>query len=368
MPEAEKRKILIASVLKPVDDTRITEKIGESLKEINKFEVHIIGFQASIHPQGLHYYPLPFFKRLSLTRLFIPWKIFRMAMQIKPHLFIITTHELLCISVFIKLITGCKIIYDVQENYYRNIFHTSAFPGFVKPVIAFYVKLKEHVTASLMDHFFLAEKAYAEELSFQGKRFIVLENKLKISGEYDTRKRDYNHLVFSGTLAETTGLFKAIDIAVKLHDLDPNIWLSIIGYCPQPEVLKRLRTTIAPHSFIQLIGGDKHVPHRQIAALLQHAGAGIISYPLNPSTSGAMPTKLYEYLGYQLPIILIDHEPWVTLCRRYQAAVVFDPQNVDAEAVLTALRTKNFYTVVPTDVYWESEKPKLILAVTRLLS
>jgi glycosyltransferase involved in cell wall biosynthesis len=369
MAEVKKRKIVIASVLKPVNDTRMTEKIGWSLADTRRFEIHIIGFPGKVtpHPNVL-VHTLPFFKRLSFKRLLAPWAILRKISALKPDLLIITTHELLAASILAKAILGIKVIYDVQENYYRNIRFTRAFPFPLRLPIALYVRIKEILSAGLIDHFFVAEKAYVQELSFASGRHTVLENKLvkpSVSTRFDRIK---NQLLFSGTLAESTGVFKAIEVAVKLHELDPSVRLILAGHCSQQSTLSRIKKEIAIYPFITLIGGNYLIPHEQIVEHIQLASAGVIAYPNNPSTYHSIPTKLFEYLGLKLPILLTRHPEWESLCQPYSAAIPFDPERIDAEAILIALNTSHFYSVEPRNVFWDSEQPKLIRQVYQLLN
>lgn len=363
-----KRKIVIASVLKPVNDTRMAEKIGQSLAAKGQYDVHIVGFPATRHTPDLTIHPLPHFRRLSLQRLLMPWKILRTALTLRPALLIITTHELLLPAVVLKLLRGTRIIYDVQENYYRNILYTPAFSLLLRPLIALYVRIKEYVTAVAVDHFFLAERAYSEELSFPGKRFTVLENKLKLPEAMPATEKDSWQLLFSGTLAETTGVFHAIDIAVALHRLEPRITLLLIGYCARPGELRRIRHAIAPYPFIRLTGGDVLVPHESILSAIQGSGAGIIAYPYNESTRNSTPTKLFEYLGLRLPIILINHKPWRDRCAPYAAACAFEPGHIDAQNLLNALKNQHFYSREPKDVFWATEEPALIAAIANVLN
>jgi hypothetical protein len=368
MADIKKSRVVIASVLKPVNDARMAEKIGESLAG-NQFDVHIIGFPAApLSGKMLTPHPLPYFSRLSARRILMPWKIARKALALRPDVFIITTHELLGAALFVKLITRCSVIYDVQENYFRNILYTRSFPLWIRPLLAWYVRLKEILTARFIDHFFLAERSYASELSFQGAHHTILENKFKKPLRAGSQKRKLLHLIFSGTLGESTGVFIAIDLATRLHSANSAVTLTIIGYCSRPAELKKIKEAIRPLAFIRLIGGNKLVPHRQILEHLQSASAGIISYPSNPSTSGSIPTKLFEYLGLQLPILLINHPNWIDYCAPYNAAIVFDPAEIDARDILQTLRSKTFYTVAPRDVFWEAEEPGLIRQVNQLIN
>lgn len=370
MSELNKSTVVIASVLKPVDDSRMYEKIGFSLSQTNQYQVHIIGTESpGKENSAIRQHPLKPFRRISLGRLIAPWRILIKTFRLKPDFFIITTHELLYTALLIKLLTRCKVIYDVQENYYWNILYTPAFPLLVKPFIALYVRGKETVTSKFVDHFFLAEKGYAHELRFPGNQKTILENKVRISPAERKSPTSFAskktiQLLFSGTLAPTTGVFTAIDLAVKLHVLDDRIKLTIIGFSAQRAVREKIELLIKPRPFIELITQDNPVPHAEIFKRIKQADFGVVSYQINPSTMNSIPTKLYEYLGFKLPILLISHKPWVDFCNPCRAAVVFDSTNIDAVAICKEMLTKTFYTAEPTAVYWEEEEPKLIKVVS----
>ena len=120
--------------------------------------------------------------------------------------------------------TGCRVIYDIRENYFRNILYTDAFPSFLRIFIASYVRVKEWITFPFINFYFLAEAGYAGEISFMGNKKVVIENKVKrIPLPPSTKKSAKDgsiHLLFSGTLATTTGVFVAIELATKLHALE----------------------------------------------------------------------------------------------------------------------------------------------------
>lgn len=371
MPESVKATVVIASVLKPVDDTRMYSKIGLTLAESGSYSVHVIG-QGS-HPTeapNLIQHALKPFSRFSLGRILAPWKIFATILRLKPDVLIVTTHELLCAGLFAKRFTKCRLIYDLQENYYWNILYTPAFPLLIKPFVALYVRGKEVIAAPFIDHFFLAEKGYTREMRFPGSRYTVLENKARRSADSARRSEPVSEkatiqLIFSGTLAETTGVFTAIDLTIKLHVIDERFRLTIIGHAAQRHVREKIRLLIAPRPFIQLIAGDSPVPHGEILKHISRADFGMITYPINPSTMNSIPTKLYEYLGSGLPIILANHKPWVEFCLPYHAAVVFDPNHYDSAVIYDALISGRFYTTTPEGVYWEDEAEKLLAALSR---
>jgi hypothetical protein len=178
--------------------------------------------------------------------------------------------------------------------------------------------------------------AIVHELRFTKKKRVVLENKLKNTNLLREKMslRDGNiHLLFSGTIAETTGVFNAIRLATALQQIEPRIRLEIIGYCSLAKTLTQVLGEISDKPFVTLTGGDTMVPHSDILSAIQSADFGIIAYPANPSTANAIPTKLFEYLGCQLPILLINNPGWIARCEPYQA-YSFDPEHPNAQGIL----------------------------------
>ena len=355
---------MLASVLKPVDDTRMFEKIGTTLADSGQFEVSIIGYPStgsSTHPE-IKFYPLPSFERLSYKRLVAPWIIFKRINQVKPELIMINTPELLLVAILNRIFFGRKIVYDVLENHYQNIRYTSGLPWLARHIIAFVVRIAEIFTSPLFYHYILAEKGYADEMRF-ARPNIVLQNKLpkSVALKFTAKNvRGYTTLVFSGTLATSTGVFEAILLCKQLHKVDNTYSLTIVGHCALPEVLKKIKKEIYDLSFITLIGGEALVPHSRILEEISKADMGIIIYPPNPSTKSSIPTKLFEYLALQLPILIRHNEESHQLVSECAAGIVLS-EAPDYIKLSATLQTKRFAPTVPDSIYWESEVQNFIV-------
>jgi hypothetical protein len=362
----KKRRIVLASVLKPVDETRMLEKLGVTLSDSGEYEVTIIGYPSTSrtsHPT-IRFNPLPAFTRLSFKRLLIPWIIFKKINQVKPELIIINTPELLLVAILNRIFFGRKIIYDVLENYYRNIRFTSAFPAAIRWALAPLVRLKEWMSSPFIHHFFLAEAGYQKELRFANP-YTILENKLpQTLTDQSRQSRGYSKLIFTGTLAHSTGIFEAIQLTKELHQADSTFSLTVIGYCAQPEVLHELKKAIEV-PFIKLIGGDRLVPHEQILKEIDQADVGIIHYPANPSTQSSIPTKLYEYLAMRLPVLIRHNEASHELVKNCHAGIVLSVQP-DVQSLATKLKSDRFTPTPPPSVFWEPEGEKLIYSLKKL--
>jgi len=363
----KKRRIVLASVLKPIDDTRMFEKIGKSLSTNNNYEIFIIGYPSKKQPDEvkIQFIPHPNFIRLSLYRLIIPLITLQKIGKVKPDVLIVNTHELLLVAGLCRILYGSKAVYDIQENYWRNILWTRAFPPIIRQLLAIWVRGKEILLSKFVQLFILAEKGFEKEMNFFRKKFIVLENKsLLPSGFIRSRQGEKINLLFSGTISESTGVFQAIELAKQLHQSDNNVRLQIIGYCAVSSTLQKLRQSIEDYSFITLTGGDHLVPHLEILTQIACSDFGILYYPPSPHTENKIPTKLYEYLSAELPIIIQNHPSWMALCEPYCAAIAIDYNlPIHTADLLSKMKQTRFYTTPPTNVTWASEEEKLLKAI-----
>jgi len=365
------QKIVIASTLKPVNDTRMYEKIGISLGKDKGYEVHVAGYEGKIPDNTtIYFHPLYSFKRLSRARVFAPYKFLKLLFKIKPSLIIVCTYELLKATNFYRLFFKCKVIYDVQENYYSNIVHNKTYPLLLRLPLAWYVRLDELLSQSFINYYLLAEKIYEKELGFTKGKRIVLENKYK--GEIFEHKKARNdgeiRLIYTGTIAEEYGVFEAIELTKKLHNLDSTITLTITGYSPSKKTVEELKKAIEDYSFITLKGGSKLIPHHEILEEIKMADFGLICYRANKSTQSRVPTKLYEYLALQLPIILQKNTLWEEKCTPYNASLVINYRDFNAENLLVQLKTGKFYGNPPDNsLLWENEEEKLLTVVKKLI-
>jgi glycosyltransferase involved in cell wall biosynthesis len=364
MPPSSSKRVVLASVLKPVDDTRMVEKMAVSLTRDGRFAVTVIGYGKSENAMpGISIYGLGEFKRVSVARLLAPLQVLVKCYQVKPEILIVNTHELLVVGLANRILFGTEIWYDLQENYYRNIRFGGVFPRLVRTPLALFVRAKEKLLAPFFKGFFLAEKGYELELTFLGNRALVLENKVTRTTVIPRKKGAHFTFLFSGTLAESTGVFDAIRLVRAIRDQGAEVRLRIIGYAALQDVRERLMLASSTAPFVSLEGIDRLVPHRQIMAAIAEADAGIIAYPDSPHTTHSIPTKLYEYLGNQLPIVCVNHPAWCELIEKWQAGVCIDFKNFQASEVWQRLATGRFYPTPPTDVFWEDEEPRFIRAL-----
>lgn len=357
----KKPKIVIASILKPADDVRAFEKMAMTLAAAG-YEVYLVGMPSTTQstPPNIHFMELVPFARLGWKRVAAPLRVMKKIRKVKPEVLIVNTHELLIVGLLNRILFGVRIVYDIQENYYRNIRFTKTFGRLVRAPLAMWVRLKERLLVPLFYAVIAAEKCYRDELGFLPRGTVVIENKSVLPEGFVRRPTDEKLiLAFTGTLGETTGVFEAIDLAGKLYEKRADIELHIMGSCPKPSVLADIMNLCSGKSYIRLSAGPMQLGHSRIVDLIAKAHFGIISYPASPHTAARIPTKLFEYLSARLPILLQNNPAWVALTAPVSAAIVVDFRNPDVDRILEEMANRTFYSGPVGDFFWISEEKKL---------
>lgn len=366
-------KIVIASVLKPVLDTRLYEKLGLSLAQKNKYEINIIGFWSKNIPTipSMRFFPIFHFKRNSLNRLFSSWKYYIQLREVKPSIIIVTTAELLIVSVVYKILFGSKLCYDVQENYYRNIKYTPTYPKLIRNTLAWIVRAIENCSDKWIDQYFLAEECYRYERGFPWTKSTVVLNKFKPLKPIKTckplSKLPKIRLLYTGTIAENYGIYKAIDFTKKISKIYPDVSLKIVGFSPDPETIKKVSREIKGCSFIVIETDEKPLPHEQIIESISEADLALLPYQPDKSIENCFPTKIWEYMAHGLPMVIQNHDKWVKYCQKHQSCISIDFNQYDAHYVIGEILFKKFYiNGLPNDVFWKSEELTFIQSIEKI--
>jgi glycosyltransferase involved in cell wall biosynthesis len=363
--------ILLASVLKPLDDTRMFGKFGRTLAGRPGTVVHVAGSEAP-HPTGtpanLHTHTLLRGTRLSWARLQAQVRYWQLLRQLHPRLVVVHAPELLPLTLLWQALGHGCFLYDVRENYALNIRTQHVYPTWLRGLLAGAVRALETLAARRAARVLLAERSYAAELPFaRPENTVVLENKYQPPPGETLPTQACSlpavgqplRLLYSGTISELNGVFEAVEFTQRLRRHWPTAQLTIIGFCQQPAVLARLRALVAAQPGIVLVGGDEPVPHARIVAEIQRSHLGLLPYHAHPSSARCIPTKLYEYLAHGLPLLLPPNPRWQQVAAPCQAAVVVDFPHVP-EYLLAELRHRRFYPEgPPVAALWASEAIKL---------
>ena len=369
-------KIIIASFLKPLDDPRSYEKIALSLVNSSKYNVHIVGPTSKEVPENdkINFHQLPPVKRTSWFRLFQPLNLWPILIKVKPDMIIVNSHDLLWVTVLYRIIFGCRLIYDVQENYYRNLRFQKNYPWLIKQLLASYVRFKEYATAWFIHYFFLAERCYKDELKFIGKKYVVLENKyypILKDPKKEPQAKDKLKFIYTGTISREYGVFEAIDWFIRMHNVDERMQMAIVGYCPNQKTYDGVLAQTQGHAAISVNLSILPVPHSDLLKSMLAADVLLLPYLNNRSTELCVPTKLFEALALQIPVIIAENPLWSAIVADANAGISIDftDETLDYLQIIEQLANTAFYDKKGhIDPFWHSEEQKLLDAVDKLFN
>lgn len=355
-------KIVIASVLKPVNDVRMYEKIGLSL---NKFghEVIIAGSpNTSTQDLRLSSFQWNEFPRLSLKRLMIQFRFWKVLSASRPDLVICCTHELLLCAVLFRLFFGTKVIYDIQEDYFKNLWFQHNYPPIIRHLLALVIRSTEYLMSRFISGYLLAEKIYEDDISFTKNKSLNLENKsLPIQAK---RKSEFK-FIFTGTLSPYSRTKESIQYFLQLKKHLPEADLTVIGHCPSHKYYDDLRNEFDKKVTLNI--STQPVPHEQIVIEIERANFGIIGYLPNPINAKKVPTKLYEYTAAELPYLVQSGTYWSDLGHELGGAISVDFHSSVLDACTEKIRNNKDYSFKKDPVYWETQEKPLIDYIKSIL-
>ena len=175
--------ILLASVLKPVDDTRMLGKFARTLAALGaRVAVAGRGGVASPLSGNISQHPIFWGGRLSLGRLGAQVRYWRLLRQLRPALVVVHAPELLPLTLLWRALgRNRQFIYDIRENYALNVSTQGVYAGLMRRTLASALRWVEGLAARRAAALTLAEASYVAELPFLGllppSRVVVLENK-----------------------------------------------------------------------------------------------------------------------------------------------------------------------------------------------
>ncbi len=368
------KKILIVSVLKPVDDVRHFRKIARSIASANKYEIFIIGkgYLKNSGQANIHFLLTGNIGRFSLRRLIIPFLLLKNALRIRPAILIINAPELLPMGALIKRLTNAKFIYDVQENYYKNITYQKEYEGVIKTPFLTGIKILKFFER-YVDHFLLAERIYEAELNLPKSRVLILENK---TAKEDVRQKTTQNstltsplkVLISGTLSPYTDPISGILLFRRLSERYRNATLTVVGKVLNADFKNKIIKATEGFSKIELLLDLSEVPYDLIRQHFHTADLGIIAYSPNEVNQFRIPTKLFEYSANRIPYLLRKDTFWEETGMRLGGAIGIDFDHPDLDKVQQTLENQEmlFKGTDPLNSIWIKEEEDLIELIKNL--
>ena len=258
--------------------------------------------------------------------------IYRLAVSADADVYHFHDPELIPVGILLKL-RGKRVVYDVHEDYPRQILTKDWIPSVFRVAIAKATALVEKIASLLFSGIVTATPAIARR--FPAHKTIVVQN-FPALGEFTVADAVTYHkrplrAAYLGAISSARGVFEMVRAMELIPDsLDAKLMLA--GAFDSASLEEEVRG-LPGWSRVDFLGWQSR---RQVADLLASVRAGLVLFHPVPNHVEAEPNKLFEYMGAGLPIVASDFPLWREIVGKTECGLLVDP--LDPSAIADAIR------------------------------
>ncbi|OGO12102.1 MAG: hypothetical protein A2Y53_01980 [Chloroflexi bacterium RBG_16_47_49] len=374
-------KICIISTVHNALDSRIFYREACSLQKAG-YQVTLIAVHDKPETQqGIVILPINRLRR-SLRPL-LWWKIVHLALATKAHIYHIHDPELLFVSPVIRLLTGRPIIYDIHESMADFIEIKDDLPYIVRRFLAWVFRWLEPTLARLQSGLIFADDQIANTFQRIQLPKITLFNfpiQTFLEAAIQSSKKQLPHLpivLYLGGLKRNRGTTRMLDAFKQVLDVIPQARLFLVGPFAPAAFEKEVRLEIDLRNIGSSVTITGAIPFARIGDFLTQASIGWIPFPPVPKYQKNIPTKLFEYMAYAIPVVSSDLNPIRLFIenRKTGLLVKADDSAAHANAIIEILTNpplaellgKNEQLLVVKDYRWSEMEKRLLSFYQRIL-
>jgi len=337
LPTLKQKVAHLTSVHNPAD-TRIAYRECFTLAQAG-YEVVLIGTgDAPALPQGIRYVgiatPRNRFERMTRTI----WCVYRAALREKADVYHFHDPELMGVGLALRA-RGSKVVFDVHEDIPQDIMEN-------KPWIP--APLRRPVSCAAEIALRFLQRGYSAIVAatptvarrFPHRHIVVVCNYPRIeelpqSGAPAFADRP-RAVVYLGSITQERGIDELVS-AMDSPLLGADTHLLLAGTFDGDEEYARVGA-MPGFRKVEYLG---YCPRSQVASVLGRARAGLAVFRPAANHDEAIPTKVFEYLGSGLPVIISQTQRYSSLVREHECGIVVNALDVAAISRAIAYLTDN---------------------------
>ncbi|HSR28994.1 MAG TPA: glycosyltransferase family 4 protein [Anaerolineae bacterium] len=375
-------KICILSSVHDALDNRVFYREAQSLHRAG-YEVTLIAVHSRDEiKDGIQIVALPEIRRWQRPRL---WRIlYRHALGSQADVFHFHDPELLLVTPWLRWRTGRPTIYDVHEAYSDFIKVKDYMPTWLRFPIAWVFGWLEPLLSRLQSSLVFADDQIAIPFkdircpkatlfNFPSRSFV--EDAALASQRIEQRRPA---ILYLGALERNRGsrlMIEAFDQVLKDF---PEARLLLVGHLTPPDLEQEVKADATRRGIDHAIAITGRVPFERIGDYLTQAAVGWVTWQPVSKNQKNIPTKLFEYMAYGLPIVCSDlssTRPFVHEGENGYLVAAEDPAD-HAQAILRLLRQpdvaaamgRNGQELVRSRYNWDEMEQHLLTLYQELLS
>ncbi len=317
-------------------DTRIALKECVSLASAG-YDTHLVitataAEVAKAAANGVTIHPLPQASGRFSRMLGHAWRCYRAASEVRAAVYHFHDPELIPYGMLFRL-RGRHVIYDVHEDYPRDILDKYWLPRWIRKPVSAAISALEYLGARWFFGIAAATPVIAQRFRQITSSTVNINNypwpSELVPPEIPVRRK--SQVCYVGDITRLRGL-RAI---VEALPLVPDFTFVLCGQFSEPGFEAELRAQPGWQQ-VRFLG---KVDREQARLVMAESIAGVVTFLPIRSHLDAQPNKLFEYMSAELPVIASDFPLWREIVVGTGAGVCIDPQAPAAiAAAMLALR------------------------------
>lgn len=235
-------------------------------------------------------------------------------LHLRKRYHIIHVHNMPDILVFAALfprLTGAKILLDLHDPT-PEVYMAKYLKQLTHPVIKI-LCLLEKLSIQFSHQVITPNKAFKERFISRGcppgKIDIVMNTPMEkiFHGNITNHKsiKPSNNqkfvIMFHGSIVERHGLTTVLKVLNKVRKKTPNLLFKVYG---EGDFVEKFINQVKEFNLSDIVEYNGWVPNEKIGEAILEIDVGLISNDLNPFTEINFPTRIFEYLSLDKPVIV----------------------------------------------------------------
>jgi glycosyltransferase involved in cell wall biosynthesis len=303
-------KVCILSSVHIALDNRVFYREAQSLVR-NGYKVILVAVHDRVEiKDGVQIIGLPKVSRWQRPRLWL--NLYRRAVAAKADIYHFHDPELLLVTPWLRLRTGKPVVYDIHEAYPDFIKVKDYLPVWLRYPVAWAFRWLEPLLAHLQSGLIFSDdeigRAFANVprpkttlFNFPARKFV--EQAVQARQVGDDREQI---ILYLGGLERNRGSGLMMAAFEEILQHFPLAQLFIVGHFAPPDLEEEVRQEAARRGIDQAVTMTGRIPFETIGEYLKRAAVGWVSWQPVPKNEKNIPTKLFEYMAYGLPVVSSD--------------------------------------------------------------
>ena len=305
------------------------------------------------------------------------WAIYRAAVQERADVYHFHDVELVPVGMLLRL-RRHRVVYDIHEDYPREILSKYYVPVWLRPLLARVVEKIENLAVSRFSALVITTPHIAERFRHLDRPVFIVQNFPILNELVDgTRTTPWQRreaaVIYVGNITIMRCIREMI-AAIELLPEDLSAELHLAGTYSPPG----LRNDVANLRGWKRVRELGFLDRQGVKQALQRVKAGLVLFRPGLNYTNAYPNKMFEYMAAGIPVVASDFPLWREVVNKSGCGILVDP--LDPRAIATAMAHllhnpqkaeemgQSGRRAVEELYNWESEKRKLLTLYEQLVS